>query len=548
MKQLLANKRGWLSKYSNRVALSKGVILLLMWTFFVHLFGYFILFRVSIVLISPDNSTYWKLVAFISAAQFISYMLYPVAGLVAEVCLTRFKVMIIGTIMAFIGMVIAVPFIATTSVENCNFDDNFFDCSVHFNLSVVSIALIGTIIHHGGLGLFEANAIQFGADQLQFASNDQLSSFVSWYIWSIFIVKLFIIYIIFSFSIRTPLFFVGPAVFGLLIFLPLMICGYKYKKNFVKEPVSKTNPVTLIYKVLRFVIKHNRPLNRSALTYGEIPSRMDYAKERYGGPFTTEQVENVKTFSRISLLLLTLFGSLLESRTNGLYSSTFDMEYLVLIAWIPIHMLVIRPCRSGNNRFTLMMKMEFGLLLAMVYNLIRFTMCLITMLYVSVFLQYLTSFLYSCSLILVFLSALEFILAQAPRSMQGLLIGLWYAFQSLSVPFFVLAAYMHTNYYEHKNYFEHDKHDHKHNKNDYPQLILYSVITFLSIVSFILFLCVSKWYKYRKREESADVNRYSVIEEYTERQLHTEMVGQLEEHLDDQESLHLISTVHTTYT
>ena len=46
--------------------------------------------------------------------------------------------------------------------------------------------------------------------------------------------------------------------------------------------------------------------------------------------------------------------------------------------------------------------------------------------YISSFII-LSQFLNGLSLILVFLSALEFILAQGPRSMQGLLIGLWYA-------------------------------------------------------------------------------------------------------------------------
>ena len=43
------------------------------------------------------------------------------------------------------------------------------------------------------------------------------------------------------------------------------------------------------------------PVNRSALTYWEedIPSRIDLGKSKYGGPFTTEQVENVKTFFKL---------------------------------------------------------------------------------------------------------------------------------------------------------------------------------------------------------------------------------------------------------
>ena len=35
------------------------------------------------------------------------------------------------------------------------------------------------------LGLYEANAIQFGMDQMLDASSEQLSSFVYWYFWCI---------------------------------------------------------------------------------------------------------------------------------------------------------------------------------------------------------------------------------------------------------------------------------------------------------------------------------------------------------------------------
>ena len=51
-------------------------------------------------------------------------------------------------------------------------------------------------------------------------------------------------------------------------------------------------------------------MNRSAFTYCEdnIPSRLDLDKEQYGGPFTTEQVEDVTTFFQLLLLLMSLFG------------------------------------------------------------------------------------------------------------------------------------------------------------------------------------------------------------------------------------------------
>ena len=61
-------------------------------------------------------------------------------------------------------------------------------------------------------------------------------------------------------------------------------------------------------KVLNFARKHKYPLQHSAFTYydDERPSRIDFAKSRYGGPFITEQVEDVKTFLRILTLLLSL--------------------------------------------------------------------------------------------------------------------------------------------------------------------------------------------------------------------------------------------------
>ena len=34
------------------------------------------------------------------------------------------------------------------------------------------------------IGIFEANAVQFGMDQLMEASSTQLSSFIHWYYWS----------------------------------------------------------------------------------------------------------------------------------------------------------------------------------------------------------------------------------------------------------------------------------------------------------------------------------------------------------------------------
>ena len=67
-----------------------------------------------------------------------------------------------------------------------------------------------------------------------------------------------------------------------------------------KAPTSK-NPLTLIFKVLKYAIKNKYPRLRSAFAYWDSQrcSRIDLGKSKYGGPFSTEEVESVKTFWRI---------------------------------------------------------------------------------------------------------------------------------------------------------------------------------------------------------------------------------------------------------
>ena len=87
----------------------------------------------------------------------------------------------------------------------------------------------------------------------------------------------------------------------------LVFISYKKRHWFYTQPVQQ-NPYRTVYKVLNFARKNKYPLQRSAFTYCDNcpPSRIDFAKERYGGPYTTEQVENVKTLLRVLLLLISL--------------------------------------------------------------------------------------------------------------------------------------------------------------------------------------------------------------------------------------------------
>ena len=87
----------------------------------------------------------------------------------------------------------------------------------------------------------------------------------------------------------------------LTLALCLLLC---FKHLLVKEPVTQ-NPFKLVYKIVRYAIKNKYAKSRSAFTYceDELPSRIDFGKIKYGGPFTTEQVEDLKTFFRLLVIV-----------------------------------------------------------------------------------------------------------------------------------------------------------------------------------------------------------------------------------------------------
>ena len=89
----------------------------------------------------------------------------------------------------------------------------------------------------------------------------------------------------------------------------VMVTYYLLRHHLDTTPIL-TNPVKLIVKVLNYARKNKYPRLRSALTYWEesAPSRLDLGKDKYGGPFTEEEVEDVKTFFRFVPLLVCIFG------------------------------------------------------------------------------------------------------------------------------------------------------------------------------------------------------------------------------------------------
>ena len=93
-----------------------------------------------------------------------------------------------------------------------------------------------------------------------------------------------------------------------LFLLTVSLCVVHYRKVwFLLEPAG-VNPYKLVYRVVKFAYQHKVPLRRSAFTYcdEESPTRLDVGKHKFGGPFTTKQVEDVKAFWGILKVLITI--------------------------------------------------------------------------------------------------------------------------------------------------------------------------------------------------------------------------------------------------
>ena len=238
-------------------------------------------------------------------------LLYPLSGFVADICCGRFKT-VVGSLCVLVCSFGFFTFCCTLFMINIE-HGNQVPQGIHnfFKYFLLIVAIVAFLLFVVGLSGFQANFIQLGLEQLHEAPSEYLGLFVHWAVWAS-IVMTPILHITFASyacyqgsGLLYGILSLPCICFLVLSFVLLFSC--RKKDWFYSEP-GQHNPYTTVIKVLHFARKHKYPLRRSAFTYcgSQRPTRIDLAKERYGGPFTTEQVEDVKSFLRILVILLTL--------------------------------------------------------------------------------------------------------------------------------------------------------------------------------------------------------------------------------------------------
>ena len=359
--------------------------------------------------------------------------------------------------------------------------------------------------------IFIINAFQFGIDQLHDSPTDDSILFIHWYVWIYYVCTLLteisfnlLFYDSFGFSLHSfslkslqisalcMYFFIFTTTLSLIAF---SLCIVHYRKVlFLLEPAG-VNPYKLVYKVTKFVYKHKVPLRRSAFIYctEELPSRMDVGKHKYGGPFTTKQVEDVKTFWGILKVVLSIGPTfLLQTVTQSVLpafakhgnifllkeNSTAHREIhlegvaryilisngllspLLVVICIPLYLCWIRP-RIRYHVPGMLKRIGLAIVVMVISIVCTFVMDLVVHwrntesagcmfngyirnkatlvvnnfpahpLYQNVYFFASQHVVSAVANMLLDIAVLEFICSQSPYSMKGLLLGIFFSVKSL---------------------------------------------------------------------------------------------------------------------
>ena len=268
------------------------------------------------------------------------YFLFPLFGLLADVWIGRYKAILIGIVLCFISwIIVGIGFIV----------ESYFVSEVVL-WSVFSFAYI---INYCGFSSFTANIIQYNIDQLVGVSADELNSVIYWHILSIPLVAL-IFYATECFYSGRYFYCISFIASGVSV--SLVLVSHSFLKYKLENISLIKNPIKLIVRVLCYARKHKYPENRSALTYWEeeVPSRLDLGKDKYGGPFTEEEVEDVKTVFRMLPLFIGFiayifyyknYWSAVNSFTLPTCLAVTDSQYYICsVILLLVYLFFIRVC------------------------------------------------------------------------------------------------------------------------------------------------------------------------------------------------------------
>ena len=378
-------------------------------------------------------------------------VLMPVAGWLGDTWIGRYRVIIAGCLLSTVALwTILTAFIVLQ-----------FNWTPIPALVVLCIAMPVSIV---GTGSIIISMLPFAIDQMIGASGEAISAAIQWGWWGYSLATLAQ-----ELLLCLPVVVSTPQLTGILaatmlatvtFCLSLILitdCLYHHKLEVHFKPCS---PLKTAFRVLNYARKTKYPERRSAFTYidEEEPSRLDYGKHKFGGPFTEEEVENVKTILRMLVFfVIVLIGRLFSDGTESLFHahiipSTVDTlicvksltdiaTYLTAVILIPVYRFVLYPLLK-NKLPNYLKRAGAGLLLVFISSLLYLTLdtvghthsnttqCMFNTssvpantLPISPYWLLIPDIVIGFGYLLINITAIEFALAQIPISLRGTAIG-----------------------------------------------------------------------------------------------------------------------------
>ena len=286
-------------------------------------------------------------------------LLYPILGWLADAKIGRYKAIVCSMVLMSVGCVcLAVAWTVSNwygpSQDNLIVDIVLLSCMLCAKVSVSS---------------FRAVSLPFIIDQMIGASGDQLATAIDWYVWGTYFIPAVTPWA--QFSVETSHLLVSLTI---LTNIALAVSGMFLCHHHLDRQPYITNPIRDIASVLNYARKNKCPRNRSALTYWEnkTPSRLDLGMEKYGGPFTEEQVEDVKTVLRLLLHDILNLPDTIIPHDEIPHTSSQNTPYLYVgpyealpVCIIPTYYLLVKPVCCRNKLKRCLTKLKLPLIKAL---------------------------------------------------------------------------------------------------------------------------------------------------------------------------------------
>ena len=294
---------------------SKAARWILLWNFAV-LVGYIGFYDMK-AMIQVSHSSLTRHIIIFNSFFSVFTIFSPIAGLLTDIRFSRYKAILCSSYVIIAHTITSILILFTATLSSISIDIENIQGKSFTSFMVVYTGIFAVVYM-----VFIVNGIQFGMDQLHASSTQDSILYIHWYVWIYYTCSLiteipwnFLIYDSWYFeNLKSSRLQISGLCIAVLLFMTIILlitvslCVVHYRKVwFLLEPAG-VNPYKLVYKVVRFAYQHKVPLRRSAFTYCDEESQttLDVGKHKYGGPFTTKQVEDVKAFWGILKVLISI--------------------------------------------------------------------------------------------------------------------------------------------------------------------------------------------------------------------------------------------------